>query len=282
MELSQATKTAVKEKIKKEVTAEIKLEREMEKSCEKYHQWYKSSLARGEKPLSIIAEGDSWYRYIVGKGVIHYLENLLRLNILNLAYPGDEVKDMLTLKQKKRLIKELKKGPAPRRKYDYFLFSGGGNDLVGADRFHKCLHDYETGMTAEEVLNRDTLVIAFDNLRLGYEELISIRDENSPNTKLICHAYDFAIPDGRRVCGRGPWLKPGLDFRKVPKILRRDVVKLFLVEFEKLLKKIARSHDNITVVNTQGTLEDNEWANELHPTNPGFKKIAQVFVPEIS
>jgi hypothetical protein len=32
-----------------------------------------------------------------------------------------------------------------------------------------------------------------------------------------------------------------------------------------------------TLVVTQGTLEPAEWANELHPTELGFRKIANVF-----
>ena len=58
-------------------------------------------------------------------------------------------------------------------------------------------------------------------------------------------------------------------------------MRLFLLEFNKVLKKIERKHTSVTVVPTHGTLNSKDWANELHPTNSGFKKIAKVFQKKI-
>jgi hypothetical protein len=192
----------------------------------------------------------------------------------------DEVRDMLTIKQRKRLIRELRSGPARRKKYDYFLFSGGGNDLVGIDRFYKWLNPYNEGMEAADCINKSTLRHALSLLEAGYREIIDIRNSYSPKTTLLFHGYDFAIPNGKGVCGKGPWLEPGLKERKIPPKLRREVVRLFLKEFEKLLRELAKE-ENVVLVETQGTLSDAEWANELHPKNSGFKKIARLFVTAI-
>jgi hypothetical protein len=40
---------------------------------------------------------------------------------------------------------------------------------------------------------------------------------------------------------------------------------------------IAKRHGNIIVFETQGTLKYSEWANEPHPRNVEFKKIAKLF-----
>lgn len=281
MNFSKRLQTDLKKRVRSQIRTEARIDKEINASCEKYRSWVEAEIKAGKKPVTIIAEGDSWGRYIVGKAVVYQLEKLLKTEILNLASPGDEVREMMSPKQRERLIRELKKGPAKRQKYDFFFFSGGGNDLVGVDRFHFWLHPYQQGMTAKDVLNKDTIKAAFTLLDLQYNELIEIRDTHSPNTHLLFHAYDFAIPDGRGVCGKGPWLEPGLKMRKVPANMRREVVKLFLQGFDALLDKIANKHKKITVVPTQGTLKDEEWANELHPKNPGFKKIAKRFVEEI-
>jgi len=277
MDYSTRLRNDLKAQRKRQIRLEARTEKEFEKFCTKYHRWVEDERNANRAPLTILAEGDSWFRYPVGFGVIYQLEKLLDLEILNLASAGDESGDMLSIRQKKRLVRELKSGPARRMKYDYLLFSAGGNDLVGADRFHKWLHPYVPGMKASDVINSRALGIAFAMLELNYNELIEIRDTHSPSTKLVFHSYDLAIPDGRGVCGRGPWMKPGLDLRNIPDKLRREVVALFLKEFDQTLRAIAQSHANIIVIETQGTLVDSEWANELHPRNVGFKKIAQQF-----
>lgn len=282
MEYSARLKNDLKRQIRSSVRTEARIEREIEGGIEAYREWITSEEQLGRKPLSVIAEGDSWFRYIIGKAVIYYLEKELKTNILNLAYPGDEVREMLTGKQKARLERELKRGPSKRKKYDIFIFSGGGNDLVGKDRFYKWLHDYEKGMTAKQVLNRAALKTAFDNLAIGYNEVIRIRDKYSPSTQIIFHGYDFSIPDGRGVCGKGPWLQPGLKQRKVPLKLRHDVVKEFMREFDQFLGKITKNSELVKVIPTQGTLTKMQWANELHPTKTGFKKIAELFKMEIA
>lgn len=282
MQYSKRLHNDISENISRSVRIEARIERELSKNIDQYRRTRSSSNKRAARELSILAEGDSWFLYVPHRNnVIFYLERMLNTEILNLARPGDEAWKMLTGRQKKLLESTLKGGADGRSKFDILLFSGGGNDLVSDDRFGLWLNDYERGMTAKDVINPARLKIAFDSLQMHYEELIRIRDNVSPSTHLLLHGYDFAIPDGRRICGRGPWLQPALIQRGVPIRLRRAVVKEFLIRFEKLLKKIARSSEKISVVPTQGVLEDDEWHNELHPLNPGFKKIANIFREEI-
>ncbi len=260
---------------------DISNERQIQASCARYHAWCGEQKRLKNKPITIIAEGDSWFKYVIGKGVIFQLERLLGVEIQNLASPGDEVSDMLAPRQLERLAKLLKQGPTKGWKYDCMLFSGGGNDFAGKDRFHKWFHQYSTGMTPKQLLNQKTIKAELAILEDGYEELIALRDKHSPKTHLFFHGYDFVIPNGKGVCWLGPWMQPGLEFRNVPKYKRNDVVKLFLQQFNRVLQKLERKHKLITVVPTHGTLNSKDWANELHPTNSGFKKIAKVFEEKI-
>ena len=279
MEFSSEVCKSIKAQVRARVRADAQTERELERGIEKYRQWYSSQRLLGSSPLAVLAEGDSWSRYIIGKAVIFYVARGLGIEILNLAWPGDEVREMLTGKQIVRLGRELRRGPASRRKYEFLLFSGGGNDLVGQDRFYKWLNDYESGMSASELVNDQALSVAFAALELRYQELIALRDRESPVTTLLLHGYDFAIPSGIRACGQGPWLLPGLKLRRINgAALRREVVKEFLLRFDRLLRRIAAASQNVEVMPTQGVLADKHWDNELHPTNPGFSLIADVFL----
>jgi hypothetical protein len=88
-------------------------------------------------------------------------------------------------------------------------------------------------------------------------------------------------PANRRgVCGLGPWLKPSLDFRGWTNFaMAAAVIKEALLAFDVLLTRLEQQHLNIVYVRTQGTLSSaTDWANELHPTEQGFGKIADVFL----
>jgi hypothetical protein len=101
----------------------------------------------------------------------------------------------------------------------------------------------------------------------------------SPNTHLVFHGYDFAIPDGRGICYLGPWLKPTFDLRKFPtRGAAMEVVRVMLRQFAALLTSLA-ARPKVTFINGQGTLapQTSSWHNELHPSRSGFEKFADIF-----
>jgi hypothetical protein len=229
--------------------------------------------------LTILAEGDSWFDYPVGTDVVRSLRDLIGLPIAHMAHYGDEVRQMLSLKQRKEIEQRLARGATNGRPWDALLFSGGGNDMVG-DQLCIWIKPYSDGMTVEQVLDAVRFGAVLQIVEAGYRDLIALRDRLSPNTKLFLHQYDFAPPNGRGVCNVGPWLKPSLDFRLVPPNLQVEAVKLMLQRFATLLASLAPHGSNVFVVPTQGTFPaatDEWWANELHPTKKGFLAIAEKF-----
>ena len=95
-----------------------------------------------------------------------------------------------------------------------------------------------------------------------------------------CVEHAIAQPNGKGVCGIGPWLKPSLDFRGWNKPAQAaQIVKEVLQEFDKVLTQFEHDHNDVVYVRTQGTLSPNsDWTNELHPNKKGFAKIAGVFL----
>jgi len=133
-------------------------------------------------------------------------------------------------------------------------------------------------MKAEDVLNATRFDAVLRIIEAGYRDLIEIRNRLSPKTKLFFHQYDYAPPSNEGVCNLGPWLRPSLDFRRVPLDLQAKVVELILDNFAALLKTLASK--DIFIVQTLGTFPDATdewWANELHPTDKGFAAIAEKF-----
>ncbi len=270
---------------------ELRYNRQFERDVEKRVTAYRAqtpalfkSAARRNRPRTILAEGDSWFRYVIGYAVIWHLEVLdrRRNHICNLASPGDLSSEIMHGDSVKRLERELRRGPSRNRKYDALLFSAGGNDLVGGNRFGRYLKPYTAGMAAKDVLLKPMVKHAFDLLDADYEKLIAIRDRVAPTTRIYFNAYDLAQPTGEGVCNRGPWLKPALVEAGVPTNLQVEVVEVFLRRYARRLRAIARRHNDVVILATQDTLTANEWANEIHPTKNGFRKIAEVFQAQLA
>ena len=238
------------------------------------------------KPLQIFAEGDSWFDYPVpffGGGIVPRLEKLLGVPILNLAKAGDEVRFMLGVEERKLLIKQFMNGCPAGGAWDAVLFSGGGNDIVG-NPMALWVKDFDQNTPIEDHLHAQRFDNVLGLVRAGYEDLIEMRDNLSPTTKLIFHGYDFAIPDGRDICYFGPWLKPTFDLRRFPdQAAATKVVKEMLLRFATMLSQIAAVHKGVLFINTQGTLApvSNSWHNELHPTKKGFQQFAERFQKEL-
>lgn len=242
-----------------------------------------AAAAAAPGPLRIFAEGDSWFDYpfpLFGGGIIKRLEDRLGLPILNLAKAGDEVRFMLGVEQRLKIITHLKNGSPAGGAWDVMLFSGGGNDIVD-NPMVLWLNRYKPGMSAAQLINQPRYTHALALVRAAYEDLIALRDALSPGTRMIFHAYDYAIPDGRGACHLGPWLKPSLDVKGVPanSTLAKGVVKEMLRQFALMLDGLASEHSDITFINGQGTLPQTtgSWHNELHPERAGFNKFADLF-----
>lgn len=240
-----------------------------------------------EMPLKFAAEGDSWFDYppqpilLNTGGVITSLKFILDVPILNYAHHGDEVRQMLGVEQRKRIADLFR---SERDRPDVFIFSGGGNDIV-SDPLVLWLRDRSGNGHPEDALDLERFDHVLGVVMAGYEDLRRLRDEFAPACVLFLHAYDFAYPDGRGVCGVGPWLKPSLDARGwTDPGEARAVVRLLLSRFrERLLEFASQDPSGTVLVETQGLLpEQSQWHNELHPNRAGFKIVAQAFANAIT
>jgi hypothetical protein len=235
------------------------------------------------QPLQIFAEGDSWFDYPVpgfGGGIIKRLEKRIGVPVLNLAKAGDEVRFMLGVKERRIIAEQFTKGCPAGGPWEAMLFSGGGNDIVD-NPMALWIRDYDASKTPAQQIHQPRLDAALAIVRAGYEDLIALRKELSPTTHLFFHAYDFAIPDGRKVCHLGPWLEPTFTLRKFPDLASRtEVTRVMLEQFAAMTQSLADANQQtVTFINTQGTLAPvkDSWHNELHPSKKGFDTFADLF-----
>jgi hypothetical protein len=234
--------------------------------------------AAAARPLNLLAEGDSWFDYPLSPDVIDGIEagGNPRPLVLKLAHYGDAATEMLGISKRRRLIDNLQN--RANGVFDALLFSGGGNDIAG-DQFCLWLTQNAGGGDPAYGFDRQRLADILGVVEAAYMDLVDIRNRYAANCIVFLHAYDFAQPNGKGVCGIGPWLKPSLDFRGWTKFSdAAQIVKEVLQEFDKLATRFEQQHTGVVYVRTQGTLAASDWTNELHPNPRGFQKIAGVFL----
>ncbi len=231
------------------------------------------------KMVQVLAEGDSWFAIRDVKNILRQLKKRYDLNILSLAKSGDEAIEMMTWDQKQK-IHDLLEDPENEYDFKLLLFSGGGNDVVGPEMWH-LLKEYDAGtMTApEQCINKKMWNIKKTQIQMTYLELIEIRNNLKPDLDIVAHTYDQAIPNGKAhkflFFKFGPWMRPSMKKRNIPKKLHQGIVDILLGDMRRMLFDIQKNDPHFHVVDTWGTLQRDQdlWTDELHPTNAGFKKI---------
>ncbi len=231
------------------------------------------------KPKRVLAEGDSWLAYpqLLGvKNIVwHLANNYDDVLLLSLAYSGDTAVNMLANREK--LLEALSK-----YEFDYLLFSGGGNDIVGKWDFDFMLKDYKKGMTAEECINKQRFERRIEQIKLAYMDLLEYTFEyaKSKNTiKVITHTYDKAIPNEKGVVSGSAWMWPYLVAKGITNAsIQKEIAIYALGAFAEMVTMLAKEpicKGRFIVVETRDTVNPNEWENEIHPTTKGFKKVAE-------
>ena len=257
-------------------------------------QEFDTMLEAFPERTNIIAEGDSWFAYppewfIYGEpsNLIDYLSKYTRTkaNFLSLASNGDEAVAMLSGTQKHTIIKLLRehRKKTDIRPVDLFLFSGGGNDLVGEDDFERFIVQDATGLSdAYDCIEMDRLDRKVLEISLAYQELLDIRDFYSPGTLVMTHTYDYPYPSNRGAEFLGGliktkgWVKRFMDKAHIAPDIQADVIKICMDKMAQAILDIENVRDGFVVVDTRGTLHGRKWwLNEIHPTSKGFKKIAK-------
>jgi lysophospholipase L1-like esterase len=238
----------------------------------------------------LVAEGDSWFDYPF-HDVLSMLEDEHGFDVESVAHKGDTVEDMAysggQFDDFARLLEKLlRQGRVP----DAILLSGGGNDIAG-DQFAMLINHAASGLPP---LNDDVVHGVIDiRVRNAYAFLISGLTEMAMRLlqrpiPILLHGYDYAVPDGRGVLGGfaflpGPWLQPGFHRKGHGDTdANVDVMEQLINTFNAMLRQLAGAvgFGHVRYVDLRGTLSNaanykRDWANELHPTERGFRAVAQ-------
>lgn len=245
------------------------------------YYWDKDQMDLAGATPTMMAIGDSWFWYLFkGGNLVNNIGDLVAdkgHTIFARGMNGAEAFHYVDGKYAKMIRTALKLYGS---NLSAVFISGGGNDFAGFNDMRPLLKQSCTGQNTAEGCFRtgeDGLDEFMDNIDKYYRKLIGlIYTHTKPGCKIIMHTYAYAIPNGQGVFGGKGWLKPALDDAGVAPHLQQECVKHLLDRFYDVLDNIRKTDpNNLDIVDSRDALEPGDWANELHPSGAGFKKIAE-------
>jgi hypothetical protein len=244
---------------------------------------------RGRTPV-LVSEGDSWFQFPLL--IDDVVDQLGRDHLIwSLDAAGDTAQNMILSRP------EYLEGLRERRADGIagFLFSAAGNDVIGEDATGKpvllqLLKQHQPGQGAAAHVDHARLAAILSFLEEGYGAVIrQIHAEPGFATlPILLHGYDYALPFGQPGDARNPgwaapdeWLAGPMRQKGIQDPdLQRNIVRLLIDALYDMLDKVAGDSrtTHVHVVDVRRTLTNvGQWADEIHATDRGFAKIADLF-----
>jgi lysophospholipase L1-like esterase len=229
-------------------------------------QFYKR-LREGYKGPKIVSEGDSWFQYpLMLKDTIDHLMD--DYAIFSLGAAGDLLQRMA---DKGEFIGALRDKNA-----EILLLSGGGNDLVAGGALALHLEEFDASFAPEDYL-LPSFEALLDNALIQYTRMFETVRQKMPHVKIICHGYDYPVPDKDR------WLGKPMESRGIRDPgLQKAIARVMMDKFNRRLRRAAGAMPHVTYIDCRGTVGDHRWYDGLHPTDEGYGAVADLFRQEIS
>jgi hypothetical protein len=257
-----------------------------------------------KRTFNLLAQGDSWFDYPTGTDIIDCLHSTHGHTITNIAVAGSTLNDeaygpvpreMFGLGPRQsddpdritELVNLIQKGNE-NGQFQGLLLSAGGNDVAGSE-FFSFVNNARSGLSP---INQEVLAgVVNGTFKNAYEYLITTAlaaaKDSGITMPIFTHGYDYPWPDGRGFASFlawkvGPWFDETFNQKNYPNTTaaelkaRHDILVSFIDALNAMLTGLAKKYaGQVFHVDLTGTLQSrDEWANELHPRNDGFGKLA--------
>ena len=239
----------------------------------------------------LVSEGDSWFQFPIFLSDV--VDNLLGpYNIWSVDAAGYTLQNMVL--QNPEYLQALR---SQRDQVCAFLFSGGGNDLIGEDEegepmVAKILRSFEPGRPASWYIDTEAAAARLRFIEDCYRQVLGSVQAEFPGLPVLCHGYDHVIPGGAPGDPRRPmWAKQdqwiGRPMRErlgiTDPALQRGIVRGLIDRFNERIRGLCGGNNpgaafrHAYHVDVRGVVGDGRWADELHPSDEGYARVAARF-----
>ncbi|MCF6319462.1 MAG: hypothetical protein L3J83_09340 [Proteobacteria bacterium] len=247
----------------------------------------------------IFCEGDSWFSTPLSLNILDQLVQATpQEQAANKTFfgsgglffraekSGDTAINMFSEKKVNNLSKWFKSFD-----FDLVLLSAGGNDFV-ADFLKDLFLDKQLMSVADAM----ALVVSsgrYEQVLQAYRVFVTKLVAKKPDIPIIAHSYDYPLLLGKpgkltltniglialfkkRI---GDWIgsniEPSLPDLKDKKLFAKNLIDNFV---SRVLEPLSLEFpNNFSFVDLRGTLSEEFWYDEMHPTGEGFFQLAQKF-----
>ncbi len=227
--------------------------------------------APADHTYPIIAEGDSWFSHPLNTTVIDVLQSQ-GYDILNIAKAGDTIENMVG--------HPTYLGDLARKTVKTFLFSGGGNDILG--NLEAVIELYDVGhpnVSDAAWYIRPQFDADLENVKSYYRLLLSQIRRASPDTVLVVHGYAHAIAQAHGVFIGDKFESRGFDLLNAKQnALAQAIITIMIDRFNTFLKSFANS-SNVDYVDFRPIVGKSNWFDELHPNGATAQRMAKLYAP---
>ncbi|MFA1627619.1 caspase family protein [Rhizobium mongolense] len=214
----------------------------------------------------LVSEGDSWFQYPFK--LTDIIDELMqKYAVFSLDAAGDTLSNMY---RQAEYVQAIESTGA-----SIFLFSGGGNDVVAGGNLAAHLFDFDPSRPPAAHL-RPSFSTVLDEAIGIYSKLVRQVAKAFPDVQIICHGYDYTVP------ANGPWLgKPMASRGITDNKFQRSIARVMIDRFNEKLSLLAVSSARLNYLDCRNSVAETEWFDELHPTDAGYRKVADKFAKMI-
>jgi Caspase domain len=229
---------------------------------------FEAKIAGGYTGPIVVSEGDSWFQFpFLLQDIIDHLSADYAIRSLDAA--GDTLQNMFNVAEYLDAVRDTNAS--------VFLFSGGGNDVLGGGNLKEHLRDFDPSLApADHVLPSFRQLL--DHAVALYDRILRSVEALPGDILIICHGYDRALPKG------GKWLGKPMSERGIKdSAFQAAIVGSMIDRFNARLKLLTDTFANAKYLDLRGVVgaKASRWHDELHPTSAAFGEVAAKFKAEI-
>lgn len=245
---------------------------------------YAEVVRRFPERVRIVAEGDSWFQHPLVLDVIDHLSRLYAVYCS--AAAGDTLRNYLS---QDKANGESYLNALDEQQPRFFLISGGGNDILGAQFRSYLADEFDTDLaegTEPARFLKQALWHELEALMEIYKTWFGNLLAHKPQVHVLVHGYDYPVKLNDTNKG---WLGRYMIEKGIARAGdRRAVIHLIMDRFNEQLQAVAAAFpNNVSYVDVRGTVRYNEaegedqWYDEIHPNDNGFQQVAMKFIQQI-